>query len=131
MADAQAKRSRRLRPAAEVLEARALLAFGTLTEHAIPTPASRPWDVAVAPDGTVWFTESAGNKVGRLDARGLVEFAVPTPNALPYGIAAADGRTYFVEYGTGKVGRITPSGAITEGAAPVAGARYADLALLS
>lgn len=38
----------------------------TGASYALPTPNSAPWEIISAPDGTLWFTESAANKVGKL-----------------------------------------------------------------
>jgi len=43
------------------------------------------------------------------------EYPVPTPTCEPFGIAAGpDGNVWFTEYSSGKIGRVTPAGAITE-----------------
>ena len=39
-------------------------------ESAIPTPASAPIGIAAGGDGNIWFTESAGNQIGRLKLTG-------------------------------------------------------------
>ena len=58
-----------------------------------------------------------------LSARQYSTFPVPTHNALPYDITAGPGgNLWFTEYGAGKIGRITPSGAITEFKIPTPGA---------
>jgi virginiamycin B lyase len=45
---------------------------GTLVaEYPLPTAGSRPAGIVVAPDGALWFAEQAGNKLGRLEQRGL------------------------------------------------------------
>jgi streptogramin lyase len=99
---------------------------GAVTEFAIPTAASRPDEIDVGPDGNLWFAEVMGNKIGRIEpATGeIAEFAVPTANARPTVIAPApDGNLWFTERrrpgaagagDLGKIGRITPSGEITE-----------------
>jgi streptogramin lyase len=61
--------------------------------------------------------------VERLDDRNLPStfntFALPTPNSAPTGIVAGpDGALWFTESGANKIGRITPSGAVTEFALP-------------
>jgi virginiamycin B lyase len=38
---------------------------GSITEFAIPTPNSTPQGITVGPDGNLWFTENAGNKIGK------------------------------------------------------------------
>jgi virginiamycin B lyase len=45
----------------------------------------------------------------------MTEFAVPTPNVRPYRITVGpDGNLWFGELAGGRLGRITPSGALTE-----------------
>ena len=45
----------------------------------------------------------------------VTEFAIPTADSSPMGIAAGpDGNLWFTEYQANKIGRITPSGTITE-----------------
>jgi len=49
----------------------------------------------------------------------ITEFTVPTNNSSPAGLAAgADGNLWFTENSVGKIGRITPTGAITEYVVP-------------
>jgi virginiamycin B lyase len=42
---------------------------GSLSTYGLPNPTSQPNDITVAPDGNVWFTESAdgARRIGRLD----------------------------------------------------------------
>jgi virginiamycin B lyase len=37
-----------------------------ISEFPIPTPASLPERCATGADGALWFTENAGNKIGKL-----------------------------------------------------------------
>jgi len=111
------------------------LSSGTVAEFTIPTTApvdpvtnptgsSRPEFITVGPDGALWFTEGAGNKIGRITTAGIItnEFVIPTLNAHPLGITAGpDGNLWFTEESlplpnpnTPKIGRITPGGVITE-----------------
>lgn len=39
---------------------------GTITQHVIPTIEAEPFGITLGPDGNLWFTESNGNKIGRL-----------------------------------------------------------------
>src|SRR4051794_13047691 len=52
---------------------------GTATEFALPTPGSGPTTIALSPDGTLWFTEQAGNRIGRMapDGTAIKEFELP------------------------------------------------------
>ncbi len=62
---------------------------GVVTEYPIPTPNSRPIGVTPGPDGhSLWFSEEAGNKVGRIlldpvtrEFVSLVEYPVPLLHA--------------------------------------------------
>ena len=38
-----------------------------IKEYDVPTAKSRPHDPALAPDGSLWYTGQAANKLGRLD----------------------------------------------------------------
>ena len=51
----------------------------------LPTPNSYPQSVTLGPDGSVWFTEKLGNKIGRLSPTSgkISEFSVPTKDAGP------------------------------------------------
>lgn len=92
---------------------------GQLTSYPLPTPLSGPVGPTIGPDGAVWFVETGyyGNRIGRLrrDTGELTEFLIPTPQADPFGIAAGpDGALWFTESGSGKLGRISVEGAISE-----------------
>jgi len=93
---------------------------GTITEFAVPTESSLPAGIAAGPDGSMWFTEAVGNKIGRITTAGAItEFAIPTADSHPVGIAAGpDGSMWFTEFKGNKIGRITTAGAITEFAIP-------------
>jgi virginiamycin B lyase len=60
-------------------------------------------------DGALWFTELAGNKVGRISTAGAIaEFAIPTPDSGPWGITAGpDGAMWFTESAAVQIGRIS------------------------
>jgi virginiamycin B lyase len=82
------------------------VASGSIKQFTIPTPNSEPWDVAIGQDGTVWFTERAGNKIGKLvPATGqIVEYPVPSPNAQPRSLGVWGTSVWFTEAGVGKLG---------------------------
>lgn len=90
------------------------------TAYPIPTAGGFPAGLAVGPDGNLWFTEVAGNKVGRMTPAGVVtEFPVATSASRPTGIAAGpDGNLWFTEAAGNKIGRIATDGTITEFAVP-------------
>jgi streptogramin lyase len=108
---------------------------GSITEFPLPTTNSGPLEIAAGLDGNLWFTEEIygnnqeiiGSKIGRITTSGsITEFPVPTANSGSAGITAGpDGNLWFTEEiykGTGnnqeiigsKIGRISPSGSITE-----------------
>ncbi|HTF87817.1 MAG TPA: hypothetical protein VK843_05365 [Planctomycetota bacterium] len=70
-----------------------------VVEFTIPTANSRPYTICAGPDGNLWFTESTGNKIGRITPAGVItEFPVLTPGSGPYGITVgADGNIWFTE----------------------------------
>ncbi len=86
---------------------------GMFTEYPLPNPGSGPTTIALAPDGTLWFTESAGNRIGRMnpDGTGLKEFPLPNPGSAPRIIAlGSDGNMWFSEHTGNRMGRIAPDG---------------------
>ncbi len=70
--------------------------------------------ITASPDGNLWFTEPVASRIGRITTAGVVtDFATPTPNASPSGIAVGpDGNLWFTE--RAGLGRITPAGVISE-----------------
>jgi virginiamycin B lyase len=82
--------------------------------------------LVVAPDGTVWGTDPAGNKIWHLNGSTLVKqsFTPPTAGSEPTGIAiGGDGNIWFTEFAANKIGRLTPSGTFTEFVIPTAGSQ--------
>ena len=77
----------------------------------------QPQQIVSGPDGALWFTlASPANDIGRITPDGTtIYYSIPTSSSFPQGIAAGpDGNLWFTEQVAGKVGKITPSGAITE-----------------
>jgi streptogramin lyase len=86
---------------------------GTITEFTVPTQNSLPTGITAGPDGNLWFTEQSANKIGRITTSGtfLTEFS---SGPAPFGITTgADGNLWFAET-SGAIGRMTPSGSLTE-----------------
>ncbi len=83
-------------------------AAGSITEFAVPTSNSGLEGIAAGPDGNLWFTEYAGNKIGRITPGGTItEFPMPTARSRPEGITAGpDGNLWFIEFFANKIGRI-------------------------
>jgi virginiamycin B lyase len=101
-------------------------AVGTLKvqikEYEVPTAKSRPHDPAVAPDGSLWYTGQAANKLGRLDPKSgeFKEYPLKTAKSGPHGLVAdKEGNIWFTAISGGYVGKLDPaSGDITEYRAP-------------
>jgi uncharacterized protein (TIGR03437 family) len=92
-----------------------LPAQSLIQEYAMPTANSQPLCIAAGPDGNLWFTESAANKIGKITPAGAVTEYSLAPNTVPSGITAGpDGNLWFTEMQANKIGRITTAGAITE-----------------
>jgi virginiamycin B lyase len=105
---------------------------GTVVEFPLPNPGSGPTTVALASDGSVWFTEGAGNRIGHMapDGTGLKEFPLPNPGSSPRIIAAgSDGNMWFSEHTGNRIGRITPAGVISEFPIPTANSQPRAIAL--
>src|SRR5678815_3950966 len=83
-----------------------------IKEFDVPTPKSRPHDPAVGPDGSLWYTGQAANKLGRLDpATGeFKEFPLKTPGSGPHGLVAdSEGNIWFTAISKGYLGKLSPN----------------------
>ena len=74
---------------------------------------TEPIGIAADFSGGLWFTESASNKIGRLNfgfvAPDIIG-AIPTADSFPWGITPGpDGAMWFTENRGNKIGRITQS----------------------
>src|ERR1700721_2878328 len=90
---------------------------GKSTEFVIPTSTSAPTSVCVGPDGNIYATESAGNKILQIiPFTGVItEFTIPTTGSAPQSICTgADGNLWFTEQTGNKIGKMTTLGAFTE-----------------
>ncbi len=86
---------------------------GQLTLFRIPRLGSEPKEIAVGPDGNMWFAERGG--VERLTPGGhFKRFRFKISGSQPGGIAAGKGGMWFTDAGTNKIGFITLSGNVTE-----------------
>lgn len=69
-------------------------------------------NLALGPDGNIWFTDAGAHKIGKITTAGTItEFSTPTANTKPWGITAGpDGAMWFTECyggtGNGAIGRI-------------------------
>ena len=89
---------------------------GSVVNYAVPS-GGQPLDLSPGPDQNLWFDEpdNSNNLIGRISMTGNVtEFSGSTGQPLAIAVGP-DGDVYFGEYHPGgMVGRITPSGTITE-----------------
>ena len=98
----------------------AAAAVGDVTVFTTGFGAGAANGIVTGPDGNLWFTkDSSPDQIGRLTPAGQYTYfgdnTTIQPQADPYGITlGADGNLWFTELGRGDVGRITPTGTITE-----------------
>jgi virginiamycin B lyase len=92
---------------------------GTMRAYRVAAGSRLQW-LASSSDGSLWFTDSGTNKIGRINTSGAVrEFSVPTGNAGLSGICQGpDGNFWFIEQSANKVGSVSPSGSFHEYAIP-------------
>lgn len=73
--------------------------------------------ITTGSDDNIWFTDQTDHAVWRYEISSgtFTEFKLPTPNSFPGDITTgSDGNMWFTEQAVGRLGRITPSGVITE-----------------
>jgi streptogramin lyase len=88
---------------------------GTIVEHGI-LGTTQPFGIAQGPDGRLWYAGRNGNVIAAMNSAGVVTsyFPLPAPNSYPAGIVAGpDGAMWFTEE-SGRIGRITVGGNLTE-----------------
>lgn len=79
-----------------------------------------PWEIVFGPDGNLWFTEAEPpNRIGRITTAGVrTEFRLPS-GGYSLGIATgSDGNLWVTQVNPGRIGRMTPSGNLTQFAVP-------------
>jgi virginiamycin B lyase len=96
---------------------------GTVREFVVPGQNSSivSWGIALDSYGNVWFTDQTCNCIRSLDpSTGVFTvYQVPTPHSIPYGLAVGSSNdVWFTELGAGKLGEISPGGAVTEYSIP-------------
>jgi virginiamycin B lyase len=77
-----------------------------------------PLGLTTGPDGSVWFTNSNNNSIGRITTAGVISNYTDPTISHPVGIAlASDGALWFTNApgvgGTNSIGRITTAGIVT------------------
>ncbi len=90
----------------------------TITEYPLPIGSAnaQPNAITAGPDGRLWFTEGAGNRIGAISTGGMIqEYGLPTAGSLPSSIAKGlDGNLWFTQQAVGKIGQITTTGIVQE-----------------
>src|SRR5262249_46879015 len=78
-------------------------------------PGAEPRGITAGPDNALWFVENSG-AIGRITTTGqLREIAIPTTDSQPFAITTGpDGAMWFSESFTGKIGRVSMQGDITD-----------------
>src|SRR6185369_2338641 len=81
--------------------------------------------ITSGPDGNLWLTEKAANKVARITVAGnLTEFTLPHPGSGPLSITPGfKNDLWLTEVDGNRIGRMTTSGALTEYDLPNPGSR--------
>jgi virginiamycin B lyase len=89
-----------------------------IREWQVPTKGAHPHDPAVAPDGSLWFTEQMVSKLGRLDpATGdFKEYPLKGDNDGPHGLVAdREGNIWYTGNFAAHIGKLNPrSGEVTQ-----------------
>jgi len=86
---------------------------GAVDEFALPDGGAQ--DIVAGPDGNLWAL--GFNQIARVTTNGVVtSFAIPTPSASSGNHMAAgpDGNVWFTTASAALIGRVTPTGVITE-----------------
>jgi len=89
---------------------------GSLKEFDLPPASGSPLDITAGPDGNLWFTEFALNRIGRITTEGSISvFPLPNEGSYPTTIVTGpDGDLWFTELAGNRIGTITPAGSIRE-----------------
>src|SRR6266446_1485819 len=106
----------------------------TIKEWDVPTKGAHPHDPALAPDGSLWFTEQLQNKLGRLDpaSGAFKEYVLKSEDSGPHGLVAdSKVNIWFTGNGKGYIGKLDPkTGDVTEYKMPDAKAEDPHTAVL-
>ena len=91
------------------------------TEYPITGGYLAPNAIANGPDGNLWFSGLNLNKIGQITPKGVItETDLSSSGASPGAIAfGSDGNCWFVD-ASGKIGRLTANGTVTEFTSPSA-----------
>jgi len=78
--------------------------------YELPAEGGHPHDVAISPDGAVWYTAQSSGRLGRLDpATGKIDLIPLGPGAAPHGvIVGPDGAPWITDAATDAILRVDP-----------------------
>lgn len=104
--------------------------LNTLAFRTINVPGGAPLGLARGADGTIWYADAGGERIGRIAPNGgLLQFELAAGHT-PTGIAVgADGSAWFTNQDADSIGRITPQGDLVEFAIPSPPSRPQDIVL--
>jgi streptogramin lyase len=103
-----------------------ITASGEVTEYAVPN-GSEAFSITPGPEGYLWFTDWGTSKISKMSPSGVIvaEYSMSNPYDRPEGIVLGpEGDFWFTSYYSGDtsevstIGKITPTGVITEYALP-------------
>jgi virginiamycin B lyase len=79
---------------------------GNVSQFDLPDAASEPFSTTCAPDGGVYFTLNAVNKIGRIDTATyqISTWQIPTPNSEPKGISSSSSGVCVGESNVNQIG---------------------------
>jgi virginiamycin B lyase len=78
-----------------------------------------PRGLAVAGDGSVWFTDPDGDRIGHFAGTGKVAYFNLRHRSLPMSLAVdGDGGAWFTEENPARIGRVSQAGVLSEYALP-------------
>jgi streptogramin lyase len=103
-----------------------------ITNYTVPGPNGQliePWDIALGPDGNLWFTELGQDKIGRITPSGTIKAFKTINGGAPMQIAAGpDGYLWYTEEGVGNhIFKISTDGATQVDYLVSVGAGLADI----
>ncbi len=87
-----------------------------IKEFPLPRANAFPHDVAVAPDGSVYYSDQSNSFIGQLDpvTGAVTDIATPTPGSGPHGIIVApDGMIWYTGNAHSNIGRLDPPPALS------------------
>ena len=121
--DSRERRAPAISPQRHVLQPHEQVA--PVVEYLLPTAHSVPGRLAAADDGSIWFAATAGDRILRITASGMLrEFPLPAEDCRPDGTCIApDGAVWFYEGNGLSVDRLKPDGGLVRFAVPASGPR--------